>query len=164
MFVPKPEQFQVPPRVSLTAIDETVSARLGSTRVSGNAQPAAFNRQVAMYLAKHMGGWSTTRIGKFYNGRDHSTVCYPLKRIEALREADPYFDVLLTNLTNEIRSAPVPPSSLRKAAARNSTPVGVTGAFDEHFLDALADRIVEKLCARAAKVGTSVAVRDADPR
>ena len=65
MFVPKPEQFQLPPRVSLSAIDETVSARLGTTRVAGNAQPAVFNRQVAMYLAKHVGGWSTTRIGKF---------------------------------------------------------------------------------------------------
>jgi len=51
----------------------TVSARLGTTRVSGKAQPAVFNRQVAMYLAKHVGGWSTTRIGKFYNGRDHLT-------------------------------------------------------------------------------------------
>jgi hypothetical protein len=43
-------------------------------------------RQVAMYLAKEIGGWSTTQIGRYYNGRDHSTVCYALRRIEALRE------------------------------------------------------------------------------
>jgi hypothetical protein len=34
-------------------------------------------------------GWSTTVIGRFYNGRDHSTVCYGIQRIEALRENDP---------------------------------------------------------------------------
>ena len=36
------------------------------------AQPAAFNRHVAMYLAHRVGGWSTTRIGRFYNGREQS--------------------------------------------------------------------------------------------
>ena len=47
-----------PQRISLEAIDAVVSARLGETRVRGNAQPAVLNRQVAMYLAKHVGGWS----------------------------------------------------------------------------------------------------------
>jgi hypothetical protein len=43
-------------RLSLAAIDAAVSARLGPTRTLGNAQPACFNRQVAMYLARHLGG------------------------------------------------------------------------------------------------------------
>src|SRR5215471_6489030 len=92
-----------PQRISLEAIDAVVSARLGETRVRGNAQPAVLNRQVAMYLAKHVGGWSTTRIGKFYNGRDHSTVCYAIGRIRVLRETDPELDGLLTVLANELR-------------------------------------------------------------
>jgi hypothetical protein len=29
-----------------------------------------------------------TRIGRFYNGRDNSTVCYAIKRIQALRESN----------------------------------------------------------------------------
>ena len=57
-------------RLSLAAIDAVVSARLGPTRVQGNAQPACFNRQVAMYLAKYVAGWGTTCIGRFYNGRE----------------------------------------------------------------------------------------------
>ena len=52
----------------------------------------------AMYLAARVGRWSTTVIGRFYNGRDHSTVCHGIQRIEALREADPDFDVLLSEL------------------------------------------------------------------
>lgn len=53
--------------------------------VTGNAQPAAFNRQVAMCVAKRVGGWRVTRIGKFYNGRYHMTVCHAIRRIEAPR-------------------------------------------------------------------------------
>jgi len=37
-------------RLSLADIDAVVSARLGPTRIQGNAQSACFNRQVAMYL------------------------------------------------------------------------------------------------------------------
>jgi hypothetical protein len=89
-------------RLSLAEIDAVVSARLGPTRTQGNEQPACFNRQVAMYLAKHVGGWSTTLIGRFYNGRDHSTVCHGIQRIEALRESDPNVDALLTELKQQL--------------------------------------------------------------
>ncbi len=58
-------------RIPLAHIDAIVSARLGPTRGLGNSQPAAFNRQVAMYLAKNVGRWTTTIIGRFDNGRDH---------------------------------------------------------------------------------------------
>ena len=85
-------------RISLVEIDAAVSARLGPTRVPGNAQPACFNRQVAMYLARHVGRWSTTVIGHFYNGRDHSTVCHGIQRIELMRETDSDVDVLISEL------------------------------------------------------------------
>lgn len=66
-------------RISLAKIDAAVSARLGPRRGLGQSQPSCFNRQIAMYLAKHVGRWSTTVIGRFYDGRDHSTVCYGFK-------------------------------------------------------------------------------------
>ena len=89
-------------RVPLAEIDAAVSLRLGPTRGLGNSQPACFNRQIAMYLAKHVGRWSTKIIGRFYNGRDHSTVCYGIKRIEALRQRDPEVDALVTDLTRRL--------------------------------------------------------------
>jgi chromosomal replication initiation ATPase DnaA len=69
-------------RIPLTTIDRIVTENLGPARVRSKAQPEALFRQIAMYLAKHVGGWSTTRIGKFYNGRDHSTVCHAIARIQ----------------------------------------------------------------------------------
>lgn len=98
-FVPNPISHG---RISLAEIDAAVSARLGPTRILGNAQPACFNRQVAMYLARHVGRWSTTVIGRFYNGRDHSTVCHGIQRIEALRESDPDVDALITELRQQL--------------------------------------------------------------
>jgi chromosomal replication initiation ATPase DnaA len=93
-----PEQFltRISGRISLDLIDAVVSARLGITRVRSNTQPAVSNRQVAMYLAKYVGGWSTTAIGRFYNGRDHSTVCYSIKRVESKRRSPGYVSAAST--------------------------------------------------------------------
>lgn len=89
-------------RLSLAEIDALVSARLGPTRGLGNSQPACFNRQIAMYLAARVGRWSTTIIGRFYGGRDHSTVCYSIQRIDSLRESDPEVDALLADLRRQL--------------------------------------------------------------
>ena len=91
-----------PRRISLAHIDSVVAARIGPTRGLGKSQPACFNRQVAMYLASHVGRWSTTVIGRFYEGRDHSTVVHAIQRIEAMREADPNLDVLVCDLKSRI--------------------------------------------------------------
>src|SRR3954454_5832840 len=92
-------------RTSLATIDAVVSARLGPARIPGNEQPACFNRQIAMYLARYVGGWSTTQIGRFYNGRDHSSVCYGIQRIQSLRDSDPDVDALITELKRQLGAA-----------------------------------------------------------
>jgi chromosomal replication initiator protein len=104
MLTPDAPTFQTLRRVPLATIDALVSARLGTTRVKGNAQPAVFNRQIAMYLAKHVGGWSTTAIGKFYNGRHHTTVLWALHRIECLRARHARIEALVFSLAQEIQS------------------------------------------------------------
>src|SRR5271165_5359386 len=92
-------------RVPLARIDATVAAHLGETRVPGNAHPAALNRQIAMYLARQVGGWSYKTIGRFYNGRDHSTVHYAVQRVESLRETSQNLDALLCELKRAISEA-----------------------------------------------------------
>jgi hypothetical protein len=49
-----------------------------------------------------LGGWSTTVIGRFYNGRDHSTVCHGIQRIESLRESNPDVDVLIAEFKQQL--------------------------------------------------------------
>jgi Bacterial dnaA protein helix-turn-helix len=52
-----------------------------------------------MYLAKNVGGWSTTRIGRFYNGRHHTTVLHAIGKIERFRKNDELVDALIEVLT-----------------------------------------------------------------
>lgn len=143
-------------RIPLAIIDQVVSARLGQTRVEGNAQPAVFNRQIAMYLAKHVGGWSTTWIGRFYNGRDHSTVCYALKRVAALREDDPEVDCLVSALAAEIKTAE--PKESGRTDTESQTPVdGVDFRLSDAFLDALADRLALRILEKVKGIDANAA-------
>jgi hypothetical protein len=125
-------------RISLAEIDAAVSARLGPSRVPGNAQPACFNRQVAMYLARHVGRWSTTAIGRFYNGRDHSTVCHGIQRIEALRESDSDVDSLISELRQQLFLESDP----REQAADASL-----GGPDKISVNAVAEIVAARVCA-----------------
>jgi len=130
-------------RISLAEIDAAVSARLGATRGLGNSQPACFNRQVAMYLAKNVAGWTTMVIGRFYNGRDHSTVCYGIQRIKAMRESDPDVDALLTDLKRQISGN----TDDAKIDDDNANPASCSGAR----MDELADLVAERVCAYLEK-------------
>jgi hypothetical protein len=96
-------QVRIGPSIPIAEIDAVVAANLGPARVRGNAQPNVLYRQIAMYLCKHVGGWSTTRIGRFYNGRDHSTVSYAIRRIELLRASDAEFDALVCSLMEQCK-------------------------------------------------------------
>src|SRR3984893_11164824 len=89
-------------RLSLEQIEATVADHLGRGRVPGNQPGPCFSRQVAMYLAKNVAGWSTTRIGRFYNGRHHTTVLHAIAKIERLRQTDETLDALLAALTTAL--------------------------------------------------------------
>jgi hypothetical protein len=130
-------------RLSLAAIDAVVSARLGPTRIQGNAQPACFNRQVAMYLAKHVAGWSTTCIGRFYNGRDHSTVIHGIQRIQALRDTVLEVDALLSHLKNQL-------AGRQHEEGEKKVLEGIANLRNASFLnvDELAEAIVERVWSR----------------
>ena len=121
-------------RLSLEQIEATVADHLGNGRIPGNQAAACLSRQVSMYLAKNVGGWSTTRIGRFYNGRHHTTVLHAIEKIESLRRTDESLDALIEVITAEL--------SPRKE-----------GYFTERFhhgwttalIDAVADRVLKKI-------------------
>jgi hypothetical protein len=92
-------------RLSLEQIEATVAEHLGPGRVPGNRSGPCFSRQISMYLAKHVGGWSTTRIGRFYNGRHHSTVLHAIAKVERLRQTDESIDALIEVITAAVRPA-----------------------------------------------------------
>lgn len=95
-----------------------------------------------MYLAKYVGRWTTTIIGRFYNGRDHSTVCYGIQRIEALRETDPDVDALITDLKRQLAGEENP--------AKASVDIGEhcsSCSLSQADLEDLAELIAARVCA-----------------
>lgn len=116
-------------RLSLEQIEATVADHLGGGRVSGNWAGPCFSRQISMYLAKYVGGWSTTRIGRFYNGRHHTTVLYAIGKIERLRRTDESVDALIEVLT----------------AALNP---GMEGRFSPRFEPGWSDALTETVAAK----------------
>jgi hypothetical protein len=151
MFVHERGSGPLCQRISLATIDKVVAARLGQTRAQGKAQPAVFNRQIAMYLAKHLGGWSTTQIGRFYNGRDHSTVCHALKKIENLRASRSDVEELLVTLKSAIRSEVQGNSSVIQNALSHPAPRTGEAFLSDEFLDLLVDRLLDRLRSRMVK-------------
>ena len=120
--------------IPLSQIEEIVSAHLGPGRIRSNAAGPCLSRQVSMYLAKHVGGWSLPKIGRFYNGRHHTTVLYAIAKIEELRKTDQTFDALLDVLT----AALVAEGKMREADKTLSS---------AHFelIDAVAARVIHRL-------------------
>jgi DnaA-like protein len=96
-----------------------------------------------MYLAARIGRWSTTVIGRFYGGRDHSTVCYAIQRIESLSESDPEVDALLADLKRQLTGiADDLIAETRPAPVRTETPI-----LSETEIEKVAALMAAKICA-----------------
>jgi hypothetical protein len=83
-----------------------------------------------MYLAKNVGGWSTTRIGRFYNGRHHTTVLHAIEKIERLRQMDESLDALIEVITAELSPG---------------TEGSLTGRFHLGWTNALIDAVASRV-------------------
>src|SRR3954451_21936477 len=121
-------------RLSLEQIEATVADHLGDGRVPGNQAAACFSRQVAMYLAKNVAGWSTTRIGRFYNGRHHTTVLHAITKIERLRQTDETLDALIEVLTAAL--SPTMEGQLTERFERG---------WSTALIDAVATRVLDQI-------------------
>ena len=92
-----------------------------------------------MYLAKNVAGWSTTRIGRFYNGRHHTTVLHAIAKIERLRQTDETLDALIEVLTAAL--SPTMEGQLTQRFERG---------WSTALIDAVAARVLEQISATTA--------------
>jgi len=66
-----------------------------------------FPRQIAMFLARDMTGYSLTEIGEAFGGRDHATVIHSCDKIENQLRTDPNLEPTLQNLQRLVRESGV---------------------------------------------------------
>src|SRR5215471_13714708 len=121
-------------RVSLARIEQVVAAHLGTGRVPGNAAGPCFSRQMSMYLAKYVGHWSLSQIGKFYNGRHHTRVLHAIEKIENLRKTDESVDALVDVLTAALSS---------ESTCEAPKPAGPPSR--SLLIEAIASRVIDRL-------------------
>jgi hypothetical protein len=98
-------------------------------------------RQVSIYLAKRVGRWSLSQIGRFYNGRHHTTVLHAIEKIETLRRADDAVDALLDALTASLspESKPEAPTQQPRRSLSPASRSLLIEAVASHVLDRLAE-------------------------
>lgn len=60
-------------------------------------------RQIAMFLCRSLLGHSYPVIGRFFGGKDHSTVIHAVKKIKQLQEHDRIVHTMVTELTKRCR-------------------------------------------------------------
>jgi hypothetical protein len=118
----------------LARIESVVLAHLGPGRVPGNAHGPCFSRQISMYLAKRVGRWSLSQIGRFYNGRHHTTVLHAIEKIERLRRTDEAVDAHIDVLT----AALWPESACEKAKPTGPPSLSL-------LIEAVASRVIDRL-------------------
>jgi hypothetical protein len=90
-------------------------------------------------------------IGRFYNGRDHSTVHYAIRRITEMRDSNPDLDALLSRLEQAIFEATGETVRRKPDLQRNGRRV-VALAKNETVLDALVERVASKLRAELRQI------------
>jgi chromosomal replication initiator protein len=85
----------------LDQIAQKVAGHFGTTlkalRGKNRQRLYLWPRQIAMYLARELTGLSLVEIGRYFGGRDHSTVLHSCKKVQEALEAD-------ASLANELRA------------------------------------------------------------
>jgi hypothetical protein len=80
-------------KIRVNDIQRETSRHFGVTRVDLVCQRRTMNlvvpRQVAMYLARILTPRSLPEIGRYFGGRDHTTVMHSVNKIAHLRTIDP---------------------------------------------------------------------------
>ncbi len=76
--------------------------RLSELRSSLRRRALVTARGVAVYLARNTGGKSLQEIGRYFGGRDHSTVLHSCRKIEELSASDPAIHEALVRLRKEL--------------------------------------------------------------
>lgn len=80
---------QISPDAIIKCVCNEFHVELSDLRGPRRHRHVTLPRQVAMYLIRELTDASLPVIGSFFGGRDHTTVINALKRMEALRKADP---------------------------------------------------------------------------
>jgi chromosomal replication initiator protein len=95
-----------PRRRSVAEIQERICEQFGISMEqlvsTSRAQPVAWPRQLAMYLARELTDATLPAIGRAFGGRNHTTVLHACKRTAERMAADPQTYETVRRLTDTL--------------------------------------------------------------
>jgi chromosomal replication initiator protein len=97
-----PRQVNISTEIIQKVVADYFSLLSSDIKGKKRSQNIVFPRQIAMYIAREITGFSTTEIGQSF-GRDHTTVMHACQKIEERKQADPTLDSTIQNLVRMIK-------------------------------------------------------------
>ncbi len=95
--------------MSLESIQKTVAEyfKISAEQIVGKGKTVevASARQIAMYIARNYTTYSLKTIGKFFGGRDHSTVIHSINKISDLLNQDSLLKFRVDELIKKLQAA-----------------------------------------------------------
>ncbi len=88
-----------------TATSRYFALKVSDLRSPSRRRTVVTARGVAMYLARTLTGKSLNEIGRYFGGRDHTTVSYGCSNIERLQETEPAIREAIAELHRRLRVA-----------------------------------------------------------
>ncbi|PIU18443.1 MAG: chromosomal replication initiator protein DnaA [Elusimicrobia bacterium CG08_land_8_20_14_0_20_44_26] len=98
-------ETDVPMETIQTVVCEHFNLTSNDIKSKKRTETVALPRQIAMYLSRNLTNYSTTEIGEFFGGRDHSTVLHACNKMKNKITKDPYFTALLNKITRQIKES-----------------------------------------------------------
>jgi chromosomal replication initiator protein len=98
-----PKQSNMSIEIIQRVVAEEYKLSLTDLKGPKRTQKIVLPRQLAMYIAREITEYSTTDIGDYFGGRDHTTVMHSCKAIEERMQADPRLDSIIENLKRLIK-------------------------------------------------------------
>ncbi|MDR3337757.1 MAG: chromosomal replication initiator protein DnaA [Treponema sp.] len=98
-----PKQTNISVDTIIRVVADYFSLAMNDIKGKKRSQNIVLPRQLAMYITREITEYSTTEVGQFFGGRDHTTVMYSCKQIEERIHADPTLDSTIQTLIRMIK-------------------------------------------------------------
>lgn len=83
-----------------TAVAKHFNLKLHELKATTRTQSVALPRQIAMYLIRKYTGLGYKEIGRFFGGKDHSTIMHGCKKVESEMESSPMIREAIDTIQN----------------------------------------------------------------
>src|SRR5262245_45627463 len=99
-----PEPDQLTPERIVAAVAERFGVKCEALCGMRRTRTISMPRQVAMYLMRQLTDLSLTEVGRFFGGRDHTTVLYACEKVAAQISSDEPFSEKINALISTLAS------------------------------------------------------------